>query len=239
MQMGRIGELAGKIGQANGSVSQDLLEIELAKSYEPLGLAAMVVHRYPAVPVIQDYQATIAEAVEAHFCGLHHVAVVGLAPVVEGAGRRLAQQRGIERKHIKDVFLALTEACKEDRVGAVEEVDSMMDSFLVFARTYFFAKSEAYPFADGTNRHGIAHGAFSDQDYGRPLNFFKTIAAIDFLTFIASLKASVSWFAPDITEVSLCRASYYSMLQGVIKAAEIRASSSSAQSMWRTLVRKV
>ena len=38
----------------------------------------MVMHRYPIAPIIQDYRETIAEAIEAHFFGLNHVAIGGL-----------------------------------------------------------------------------------------------------------------------------------------------------------------
>ena len=114
IQMGILGELAAEIHGSNGQFDQDKLERALVRIYEPIGLAAMVMNRYPAVPIIKDYRETIAEAIEAHFFGLSHVAVGGLVPVIEGAGRRLAQDRGLIQKNIRDVFTALAEDCKQE-----------------------------------------------------------------------------------------------------------------------------
>jgi hypothetical protein len=221
--MGALGKIAADIKGASNHTSQEELQTYLSKIYEPIGLSAMVLHRYPMVPVIQDYRATIAEAVEAHFLGLNHVAVGGLAPVIEGAGRRLAAQRGLpETLHIKDMFVELGKGIKEeskrDSIGAVDEIASMMDSFVNFARETFFVSSPMYPFTDGTNRHGIAHGAFADKDYGSPINFFKIIAAVDFLTFVGSFRANISWFAPNHTGESLKLAAYYLCLRNTARS---------------------
>jgi hypothetical protein len=96
------------------------------------------------------------------------------------------------------------------RIGAVDEIVNMIDSFLSFVEDYFFSKSRAYPLTDGTNRHGIAHGAYTDSEYGKPINFYKTVAAIDFLTFISSLKSrQMSGFVPDQTSASKALAAHY------------------------------
>ena len=79
----------------------------------------------------------------------------------------------------------------------------MLDSFAAFTTEYFYGKSAHYPLSDRTNRHGIAHGAYADADYGRPLNFFKTIAAVDFLTFVSTFTSRGSWMAPSPTPRSL------------------------------------
>jgi hypothetical protein len=51
--------------------------------------------------------------------------------------------------------------------------------------------------------------------YGRPLNFFKTIAAIDFLTYLSLLKPlNMSGFAPDDTPASKTLAARYSAIEG-------------------------
>ena len=72
----------------------------------------------------------------------------------------------------------------------------MLDSFACFIKDYF-SDSQGYPLTDGTNRNGIAHGAYTDAEYGRPISFYKTIAAVDFLTFVSSLSTSkVSGFVP-------------------------------------------
>ena len=212
---GFLDMIAIAIERRNGQFTQDILETVLAGVYNCDRLASMVVGRYPQTPVIMLFKVTISEAVLAHFSGLHHVAVGGLIPVIEGAGRRLAEDRGLGGDgHIKDVFRNLAEFAKEDvikrRIGATHEIVSMLDSFLGFIEDYFFSQSHAYPLVDGTNRHGIAHGAFADAEYGRPLNFYKTIAAIDFLTFISSLSTPrKSGFAPDSTPESEALAARY------------------------------
>jgi hypothetical protein len=176
----------------------------------------MVMHRYTIAPVICDYRETIAEAVEAHFFGLNHIAIGGLVPVIEGAGRRLASQRGLNPTQVREVFLSLAKDCKNEsiarNIGATDEIVSMMDSFATFTSKYMYVGSQFYPLADKTNRHGITHGAYSDDDYGRPLNFYKTIAAIDFLTLVASFRANISWLGPSHTEQSLKLAGYYAQL---------------------------
>jgi hypothetical protein len=133
------------------------------------------------------------------------VAIGGLVPVIEGAGRQLATQRGLTPNGIRDVFAALADDCKQESVnrkrGVPDEIESMMDSFVFFVRNYMYVDSSLYPVVDKTNRHGITHGAYADADYGRPLNFFKTIAAIDFLAFVSSFRANIS-LAPSPTAAS-------------------------------------
>lgn len=205
--------------------SQDDLERTLARLYEAEGLAAMVMHRYPIAPIIQDYRETIAEAIEAHFFGLNHVAIGGLVPVIEGAGRQLATQRGLIANGVWDIFNTLAADCKQEAttrgMGAPDEIESMMDSFVFFLKNYMYIKSSLYPLVDKTNRHGITHGAYADLDYGRPLNFYKTIAAIDFLTFVTSFRANISWLAPSPTTASQELASYYLTLRK-LGAARVR-----------------
>lgn len=177
----------------------------------------MVLHRYPNVPVVDLYAGTISEATWAHALGLHHIAVGGLSPVIEGIGRRLAANQGHRlgpRKRIKSVFEAIASHAKEDVVrrgiGATPEIREMLDSFSCFIESYFYIDTTDYILADRTNRHGVLHGIYTDSEYGRPLNFFKTIAAVDFLTFISSLMTSrVSGFAPDRTVESEALANRY------------------------------
>ncbi|MNP57578.1 hypothetical protein D3C76_1524190 [compost metagenome] len=84
-----------------------------------------------------------------------------------------------------------------------------MDSFSDFTDRNLYIRSEKYPHPDKTNRHGILHGAFSDEAYGKPINFYKSIAAIDFLCLISAFKAHISWMAPSPTEKSTSLALYY------------------------------
>jgi hypothetical protein len=78
IKMGALSKAASEINTRKGNYNQDDLEKTLALFYEPIGLAAMAMYRYPIAPVITDYCQTVAEAVEAHFLGLDHVAVGGL-----------------------------------------------------------------------------------------------------------------------------------------------------------------
>jgi len=215
--MGFLSTMAAAILRKGQASSQADLERWLALLYGADGLAAMVCSRYPITPVISDYKETIAEAIEAHFLGLHHVAVGGLVPVIEGAGRELAAQRGLSCKGVRGVFSALATDCKresiEKKIGATGEIVSMMDSFASFTSNVLYVDSEKYPFMDGTNRHGITHGSFRDSDYGKPINFYKIIGAVDFLVFVSAFRASISCFAPDITAESARLAEYYRRLQ--------------------------
>lgn len=106
-QMGFLSKVAIEILRPGSQFSLDDLESALAHLYEPHGLAAMVTDRYSTVPFVSKYKATIAEAIEAHFLGLHHVAVAGLIPVVEGAGRQLLDSRQLVSRNVKTVFATL------------------------------------------------------------------------------------------------------------------------------------
>lgn len=214
--MGWLGLLVNAINKSSDAFSQDELEAWLSQLYSARNLAAMVLHRYPIAPCIRDYSKTIEESIEAHFLGLDHVAVGGLMPVIEGAGRALAESRGLAHENVRDVFVSLAADCKAEAtaksIGAVDELESMMDSFAIFTDKYLYGRSDKYPLLDRTNRHGIAHGEYADADYGRPLNFYKTIASVDFLTMVASFRANISWFAPDPSELSERLALYYTAL---------------------------
>jgi len=85
----------------------------------------------------------------------------------------------------------------------------MMDSFVEFAKNHLYINSNNYALPDNTNRHGILHGSYTDVDYGEPINFYKSIAAIDFLCFVSAFRASISWLAPSPTEQSQKLSAYY------------------------------
>jgi len=216
IQLRHLHAIAADARAQGTGFAQDDLEAALAPLYDADSLAAMVLHRYPSAPVIKDFKETIAEAVEAHFGGLGHVAVGGLVPVVEGAGRRLAAARGLPSGYLKAVFTALAEDCKRESaergVGNADEIAAMMNSFRCFITDLLYVSSDSYPLSDKTNRHGITHGAYTDADYGRPINFYKTIAAVDFLTFVSSFSANISWFAPEPTRDSMRLADHYRAL---------------------------
>jgi hypothetical protein len=219
VSVGLLETAAIAVTRAQGTFTQDDLEKVLAFVYSPNRLASMVVSRYSQMPVVALYHRTISEAVLAHFAGLGHVAVGGLIPVVEGIGRELANQRGlIGHQSVKAAFRALLTDAKDDavtrKIGATQEIVEMLDGFSHFLENYFFKDSQLYPLLDKTNRHGIAHGAYADADYGRPINFYKTISAIDILTFVSMLKTSkMSGFAPDDTPESKILAIRYRGLE--------------------------
>ena len=215
VSIGFLDQLAKKINDSENNYSQDQLETMLSLIYSPEHLASMSLYRYPTVPFVKDYSKTISEAIIAHFSCLDHVAVLGLMPVIEGVGISLAEEWEIEvsGKSAKNIFSDLVEATKkyvaEKNLGDVGQVISMLDSFRNYAREHLYINSNQYHFEDKTNRHGLLHGKFSDRDYGSPLNFYKAIAAINFLCFVASFKAPVSWWASDLTDESKKLAKYY------------------------------
>ncbi|HVR45237.1 MAG TPA: hypothetical protein VMT95_01155 [Candidatus Binatia bacterium] len=192
------------------------LESFLAQAYSAPHLAAMVQERYATTPTINEYYGIIAEAVEAHFSGLGHVAVSGLLPVIEGTARKLAKSRDLpsgDKVGVKTVFAALAKDCKKEaaqrQIGDVGEILTMMDAFVEFTHAYLYEASSNYPLADKMNRHGMLHGAFSDGDYGRPVNFYKAVGALDVLCMISAFRVNISWLAPDPTPASNKLCAYY------------------------------
>lgn len=216
VQVGYLSSIEHAISQ-RVITDQPHLEDALAPIFSPEHIAAMVCERYPITPFVQDYQAIIGEAVEAHFLGLGHAAVAAATPVIEGVARKLLASRGLHEGQIKNVFASLAADCTDEvvskNIGAVGELVDMFDSFRVFAEQYLYVRSEKYSLSDKTNRHGILHGAFTDADYGRPIGFFKVMGALDFLCMVAALRAPISWMAPDSTARSERLAAYYHSLQ--------------------------
>lgn len=192
--------------------SQAHLESALKKTYTATHLAAMVISRYPQTPIIQHYKDIISESVEAHFLGLNHVAVAGLVPVIEGAARKLHELFGLgnaRKLELKPMLTTVLNYAKKEtnrlKLGAYEEVESMLDSFDHYLSQYLYTGSEKYSLADKTNRHGITHGSYADIDYGTPLNFYKVIGAVDVLCLVSSFQP----LAPRNTPRSLSLATYY------------------------------
>jgi hypothetical protein len=221
VNVGLLETVARAITQKQGQFTVDDLERVLAFIYTPDRMSSMVISRYPHMPVVELYQETIAEAILAHFSGLHHVAVGGLIPVVEGIGRELARQRGLKSDGwVKALFSELLSQAKDDvvkrNIGATQEIVDMLDAFLHFLKEYFFKDSQLYPLLDKTNRHGILHGIYKDADYGRPINFYKAISAVDILTFVSMLKTqNMSGFAPNWTDESKALAERYRTLSSL------------------------
>jgi hypothetical protein len=136
-------------------------------------------------------------------------------PIIEGAGRELARLRGLKHEgSVKAVFIELIDNAKEDawarKIGNTKEIDEMLTGCRDFLTRYFFENSALYPLLDKTNRHGVLHGAYRDPDYGRPINFYKTISAVDILTFISMLQTTkMTGFVPEHTAESRALAERY------------------------------
>jgi hypothetical protein len=212
---GQLDIVSREINNANYRVDESEIERVLGFFYTPDRLASMALNMYAQIPVVDLYKRTIAESVAAHFCGLPHVAVSGLMPIIEGAGRELARLRGLKHEgSVKAVFIELIDNAKEDawarKIGNTKEIDEMLTGCRDFLTRYFFENSALYPLLDKTNRHGVLHGAYRDQDYGRPINFYKTIGAVDILTFISMLQTTkMTGFVPEHTAESRALAERY------------------------------
>ncbi|AEH16207.1 MULTISPECIES: hypothetical protein [Shewanella] len=215
--MGYIGSIAKEIKDSE----QPNIEPFLKGLYSSLNQAAMVTERYPVLPHICDYKDIISESIEAHFLGLNYAAVTTLMPVVEGVGNKLVDEWDIERKFrscnkdkgISTLFSDLAQKCRqyviENELGMVSEIVPALEAFEHYLKNNFYINSTKYSFDDKTNRHGILHGSFKDVDYGVPMNFYKTIGAVEFLCFIISLKEPISFSAPTPTKKSYQLAAYY------------------------------
>ena len=103
---------------------------------------------YPRDRILRDYAESISEAVEAHLAGMNRVAVAGLMPVVEGAGRRLAAERGLVpnaqgRESIQRVLGDLIRSYRREIVehgwGAADALVSVLNSFSGFLKERFYA----------------------------------------------------------------------------------------------------
>lgn len=206
---------AKQIYDRQGSFGQNDLEEILANIYSSEHLAAMVRGRYPITEYVKDYKIIISECIAAHFLGLDHISVSGLMPVIEGSAKKIANSMSLKiDQATKKIFNALATECKQrainKNIGAVGEIISMMDSFIEFAEKHLFIESKLYPLEDKTNRHGISHGAYSDLDYGKPINFYKCIAAINFLCFVSGFSTGyMPCFAPAATADSQQLTVYY------------------------------
>lgn len=117
------------------------------------------------------------------------------------------------KKGITTLFSELAQTCKkhviDNDVGMVCEIVAALEAFEHYLKNDFYINSDKYQYSDNTNRHGILHGVYRDVDYGIPMNFYKTIGAIEFLCFIVSITESISFFAPKPTDKSYRLAEYY------------------------------
>lgn len=214
--LGFLSDLAHEINQRGASFSQSDLQIALSEIYSPSHLAVMVTERYKLAPFVKDFRETISESIEAHMLGLNHIAVSGLMPAIEGISRKLLVDRNKKSKAIKGLLMIIAKDCireaREKTMGDLGEITSMMQSFAYFADHFLFIDSAMYGLTDRTNRHGLSHGHYDDKEYGQPISFYKLIATIDFLTFISSFRARISWWFPNPTPACVTRLDYYRLL---------------------------
>jgi hypothetical protein len=115
---------------------------------------------------------------------------------------------------------ALITHCKQHviarQIGAVGECLSMLESFELFLSKVLFANTnKQHQFTDGTNRHGMVHAVFADNDFGSPLNFYKVITAVNMLTWISAVYYGGSGFVPNETPHSVEHARYYRLLSNI------------------------
>ncbi len=214
--LGYLDNLSKKIVSSHGSFSQADLQVALSEIYNASHFAIMVTERYSIAPGVRNFIVTISEAIEAHLMGMHHVAVIGLVPVIEGVGRLFVEDRSLKSKSIRSVLPTLARDCtkeaKQRNLGIPEEVDTMMQSFSAFAEDFLYVESEHYHLQDKTNRHGILHGVYKDEDFGEPISFFKLITTLDFLTYVSSFRARISWMYPDPSPKTYELFAYYEKL---------------------------
>ncbi len=201
---GTLDQFARLVDQVGDEFDQSHLEAVMEAIYAPERVVAMTLHRYPQTAIIKDFSVTITEAVQAHLIGLHHIAIGGLVPAIEGIGKRFCAERGLQQtRNSTKLFKQLMDDIKreslERNIGVTPEVEAMMDAFSHFTTEHLYAESTTYPLSDKTNRHGITHGDYADADYGSPLNFYKAISAIDVMTFVTIFRHPGSVFVPEMT----------------------------------------
>lgn len=213
--MGDMHNILGANIKNEANLTQGELEDILSSIYSGNHLSSLFVEKYSDTPFIKDYITILQNGIEAHFLGLHYSAVATLIPVIEGVARKLAVKRGVHHRYVKQTIRNICKSCKDEvverKLGAYQEVESMIESFEQFVVNNLYSNSSSYPHEDNTNRNGIAHGSFSDSDYGAPINFYKTIAAINSLCFLCAIDSGLSWFPPNHSEASFKKSIYYAL----------------------------
>ena len=216
INMGQLEQMLSSF-ESDGKVQQEVLSELLPSIYSTENISAVFTEIYSVTPFVKDYLNIIDNGIESHFIGLNYASVSTLIPVVEGIARKLATHRGVESNHIKKTVQNLCASCKdqviEHKLGAYEEVESMIDSFERFVTKKLYSDSKKYPHEDNTNRNGIAHGSYADMDFGSSVSFYKLIALINFLSFLSAIDAGLSWFPPKWTPRANKKADYLRMCQ--------------------------
>lgn len=190
ISMGDLSDQLARIKTTEGGYSDDDLERDLQSYYPPVVLAEMFVRFYSKAPFLRDFRQLIGQALDSYFLGNHHIAFSGLVGALEGIIRKL-EASSSRKEYFKNVLGKKIKKAisyiKENEIGRVKEIESVLLSFYNYITKYLFGDSEKYPFSDGANRHGVLHGAFTDEMHGRPLGFLKLVSCLDALTFIIAL----------------------------------------------------
>ena len=192
------------------------LESLLARIYTAEKLSTLVLQTYPNTDFIKDYASALSDGIESHFIGLNYSAVSTILPVIEGVARKLAEKRGVHHDYIKqcieNVATDIKNHAVSNQLGAFEEIESMIDSFINFSKSNLYISSVKYPQSDKTNRHGILHGAYDDSDFGSPINFYKAIGCINVLCFLSAIDSNQGWMLKKHTPETIQRAKYYNAI---------------------------
>lgn len=217
INMGQIESIIEAYNRDSNLPDQDRLNATLATIYSKENISSVFVEKYSVTPFVKDYLNIIDNGIKCHFLGLNYASVSTLIPVVEGITRKLAAHRNINVYKIKSTIKNLCTYYKsqviKNEIGDFEEIDSMIDSFEHFIKNKLYSDSKEYPHEDNTNRNGIAHGAYSDMDFGNETSFYKVIALINFLCFLCSIDAGLSWFPPKGSELGDRKAMHLSLCQ--------------------------
>ena len=205
-----------KMAAKGTNFTQADLEGLLQQIYTAEKLSTLVLQTYPNTAFIKDYVNALSDGIESHFIGLNYSAVSTILPVIEGVARKLATKRGVHHDHIKQCIENVATDIKNhvvsNQLGAFQEVESMIDSFINFSKFNLYISSVSYPQADNTNRHGILHGAYDDSDFGSPLNFYKAIGCINVLCFLSAIDSNQGWLLKKHTAETMQRAKYYNSI---------------------------
>jgi hypothetical protein len=202
-----------------------IFETALPDLYTEGHLAAMLLHRYSVVPMVNTYSRQLSEAIEAAHLGLHHAAVALLIPTIEGIVREHATQGGRDLGNapaakLNEELAAMVnhERQAHPRCAASAERVSMIETFSEFLTESLYKHTKLFAGDRQLNRHGTIHGIY--RDYGNAANFYVLISVIDLLAFILTFRTSgVSVLAPDVTLQARRLAVYYLALRDIGKTA--------------------
>lgn len=178
----------------------------LIRSYDqPAVLAATVEQKYARIPVMQDHADSIWSAIKMFYGGYQSEAISVLLPIVESCFRTFGGLRletdavaalhanltqAMDSYSRRIVFLNMWVPCEYRERSFLEHVDEVAHCVATFERYItgsLWVHTDRFTESNRLNRHGILHGLFSPQEYGRPENFFKLISVLDLLAFMHTL----------------------------------------------------